>query len=113
MRADQPWSAIDLVRRKRTARADHEVVAMDHLGASADAEDRHDIARRAALDLLRVLGVIGHKTSTDLTAIRPAYHHGIAAGELPVDPDDTRRQQALAGAQRVHRAGVDGQGALG
>ena len=36
----------------------------------------------------------------------------VAARELAVDPDHARRQQALAGAQRRDRAGIDGQRAL-
>ena len=85
---------------------------MDHFGAATDAEDRHYVRRLAALDLLGVLGVVGDKPAADLMGVGAAHHHRIAAGELPVDPDHAGRQQALAGAQRTDRAGVDGQGTL-
>src|SRR5260370_10865754 len=71
---------------KHPTRADHEIVAVDHLRTSADAEDSHHIRRRAALDLLGVIGVIGDEPAADLMGVGAAHHHRVATGELPIDP---------------------------
>ena len=93
-------------------RPHHQIIAVDHLRPAADAEDGHHVRRGAALDLFGVLGVVGDEAAADLVGVGAAHHHGIAAGELAVDPDHAGRQQAFAGAQRGDRAGVDGQRAL-
>jgi DNA-binding transcriptional LysR family regulator len=87
--------------------AHHQIVAVDHLGPAADAKDNHHIRRRAAFDLFGVLGVIGDEAAADFVGVGAAHHHGVAAGELAVDPDHAGRQQALAGAKRRDGAGVD------
>ncbi len=66
-------------------------------------------AEERPLDLVGVRGVIGDQPAADLGAIRPAHQHRVAALESPFDLDDAGRQQALAAAQRLHRAGIDGQ----
>src|SRR6267143_955766 len=86
----------ELTLGKSAARPDHEIVAVDHFRAAADAEDGHHIRRGAALDLFGVLGVIGDEAAADLMGIGTAHHHRVAAGELPLDPDHAGRQQALA-----------------
>ena len=111
--ADERASTIGLVTgltgcRKRTAPANHEIVAVDHFRAAADAEDRHHIGRGAAFDLLGILGVIGDEAAADFMGIGTAHQDSIAAGELPVDPGHAGRQQAFSRAQRAYRAGVDG-----
>src|SRR5579871_4510650 len=62
------------------ARADHEIVAMDHLGAATDAKDRHDVRRGTALDLVGIFGVVSDEATADLMRVGAAHHHGIAAG---------------------------------
>ena len=39
--------------------AHDQIVAMDHLGPAGKAQDRIDVGGRAALDLLRIFGVVG------------------------------------------------------
>src|SRR5260370_37846718 len=67
---------------KHPARADHEIVAVDHYRTSADAEDRHHIRQRAALDLLGVIGVIDEQPAANLIGVRAAHHNPVATGEL-------------------------------
>ena len=66
-------------------------------------------AEERPLILLGVVGVIGDQPAADLGAVRPAHHHRVAAPEAALDLDHAGRQQALARAQRAHRAGVDHQ----
>src|ERR1700722_20001250 len=89
-----------------------QIVAVDHLGAAFDAEEQHDVARRPALHLLGIAGVVGDEAAADFGAVGAAHDHGIAAGKLAVDANDADRQQAVAAAERRHRAGIDGQYAL-
>src|SRR5580692_249887 len=62
-----------------------QIVAVDHLGAAFDAEEQHDVARRPALDLLGIAGVVGDEAAADFGAVGAAHDHGIAAGKLAVD----------------------------
>ena len=47
---------------------EHHVVAVDHLGAAAIAEQRFDVARALADDLPRVVEVEGDEAAADLDA---------------------------------------------
>src|SRR6478735_12377818 len=105
-------SANGLFRRYSPRGPHHQIVAVDHLGPAADAQNGHHVRRGAAFDLFGVLGVIGDEAAADFMGVGAAHHHGVAAGELALDPDHAGRQQALSGAQGGDRAGVDGQGAL-
>src|SRR5690349_2529021 len=67
--------------------AHHQIVAVDHLGPPADAEDGHHVRGRAALDSLGDLGVVGDQAAADLAGVGAAHDHGIAAGELALDLD--------------------------
>src|SRR5258708_736388 len=69
----------------------HQIVAVDHFRPSADAEDCHHVGRATALDLLGILGVLGHEAAANLMGVGPAHDHGIAAGELAINPDHARR----------------------
>src|ERR1700692_4369781 len=82
--------------RPKSLPAQSQIVPMDHLGAAFDTQQQQDIARRPALDLLGIAGVVGHETATDLGTVWTAHHDGIAAGELPIDPNDTARSPAFA-----------------
>jgi hypothetical protein len=42
--------------KARSALPDHQVVAVHHLGAAAEAEDEENVGGRAALDLIGLLG---------------------------------------------------------
>src|SRR6476661_6632982 len=57
--------------------ADHEIVAMDHLGASCKTENNKDIGRGSAFDLVRVFGVIGDQAAPNLGAVGPPHDHRI------------------------------------
>jgi hypothetical protein len=105
-------SANGIFDRNCPFRTHHEVVAVDHFGPAADAQDGHHVRGGAALDLLGILGVVGDEAPADLMGVGAAHHHGIATGELPVDPDHAGRQQTASGAERSHRARIDGQRAL-
>src|SRR5262245_27987627 len=89
--------------------SDHQVISVYHFGAAAKPEDREDIGGGAALDLLRIDGVVGHEAAPDLDAIRTADDNSIPAGESAVDADDASGQEAAAALERRHRAGVDGE----
>ena len=57
----------------------------------------------------RVVGVVGDEAAADLLAGLAADVDGIAALEVALDAAHAGGQQALAGAQRLDRAGVDDQ----
>ena len=59
--------------------ADHQIVAVDHLGAAGDPQDSHCIRRGVALDPLGILGVMGDEAAADLVSIRSANQDRIAA----------------------------------
>src|SRR6185437_14912507 len=75
--------------------AHHEVIAVDHFRPPADAEDGHHVRRGTALDLVGLLGVVGDEAAADLMGVGAAHHHGIAAGELAVDPDHAAGSRLL------------------
>ena len=52
--------------------AHHQMVPMHHLGAAFEAQDQENIGRRAAFDLLGIVGVIGHQAAADLVAVGAA-----------------------------------------
>ena len=56
--------------RKGSLRADDQIVAMNHLGASAKPRMEAMSADDAASDFLRILGVISAKPATDLRCRR-------------------------------------------
>ncbi len=60
-----------------------------------------------------VLARVGAQAARDLGAVRVAHDDRVAAVEAALDPRDAGRQQALAAAQRLRRAGVDVQRARG
>ncbi len=72
--------------------AHYQIVAVDHLGAAAKAEDRQHVGGRAALDLVGIGRVIGDQAAPDFGAVRPAHDNRIAALESAVDLDDAGRQ---------------------
>src|SRR5262252_7931434 len=92
--------------------AQRKIVPMNHFGAPRNAEQKQNVSGWSALELFRIGGVIGHETPTDLGAVWAAHNDSVAAGELPVDPNDADRQQAVAAPQRRHRTGIDGERAL-
>src|ERR1700739_4974065 len=75
----------------RSLPADHQIVAVDHLGPAGKAKDRVDIAGGSAAYFLRVLGVIGAQAAPDLDAAGTADDHGVAAGEAAFDPHHSDR----------------------
>src|SRR6266850_6816871 len=86
-----------------------QMVSVNHLGAAGKAQDRQNIGRGAALDLLGVGGVVGNEAAADLGAVWPADDHRVTARKVAVDSDDACRQEAAAALERSHRTGVDGQ----
>ena len=70
----------------RSAVADHQIVAMDHLRAAAMPSIASMSRRRAALDQLGIVGVVGDEPAPDLAAVGAAHHHGVAARELARRP---------------------------
>src|SRR5262245_57243245 len=91
----------------------HQIISVHHLGAAAEPQDQENVRGRSALDLGRVLGVIGDQPAPDLDPVGPAYDHGVAARETTLNLDDARGQQALAAAQRRYGPGVDRQDSSG
>src|SRR5688500_12287721 len=83
--------ATTLLLRGRDARerslhhGDHEIVAMHHLGAAGNAEDRENVCGRASADLLGVLRVVGNQATADLHSIRSANHNSVPAREGALD----------------------------
>ena len=70
--------------------------------------------RLASGDLSRLGRIVGDKTACDLAAVRPDHRDRVAALESRLDTGRTPgRQQALAGIERPHGAGVDRQPAGG
>src|SRR5260370_10826137 len=72
----------------------HQVVAMDHLGAAREAENERDVGRGLAHDPCRILGVIGRQAAADLAIVGTADNHRVAAAEAAVDAHDSGRKQA-------------------
>src|SRR3984957_12888641 len=76
---------------------------MDHFGAPAEAENRRDIRRCPASDLLRVFHVVSAQAAADLRAVGTANDHRVAAGEAAFNLHDADRQQTIAPPQRRDR----------
>ena len=55
---------------------------------AANAEDVGDVPRGAALDLLGIVGVIGHEAAANLVGVRAAHDHGIAGRAEMIHRDD-------------------------
>src|SRR5262249_34272257 len=89
------------------------VVAVDELVAARRAEDRGDLATLLTDDTLRVHLSIGNEAATQLAPVGGADDNGIAPVERAFDARPARRQQTLARTQRLLRAGVDVDVALG
>src|SRR5260370_24851679 len=81
----------------------HQIVAMDHLGAAAEAEDAYDLAGRFAENFRRIGGIVGREPAADFPAVEIADHDGVAAEKFALDPPDAGRQLALAPAPRRDR----------
>ena len=101
-------SAAGPLRMPTTPRERH-VVAVDHLGAAGEAEERLDLAAVAAGDAFGVGGVVGDEAAADLLAVHADDVDRVAALEAALDPADARRQEALARPERPRRAFVDDQ----
>ena len=93
--------------------AQHHVVAMHQLGAAGMAEDGGDLAALLADDTRCVAACIGDEAAAKLTAVGGADDDGVAALERAFHALHAGRQQALAGQQRLLRAGIDLHDALG
>src|SRR5918994_7369559 len=97
------------IGRSSIALFDDEVVAMDHLVPAAEAQQALDLGTLAAGDAAGVVGGIGDQPARQHAAQAVLHVDHVAAAELAGDIGDARRQQALAGRQRAHRAIVDGE----
>src|SRR5690349_14769524 len=82
---------------------------MDHLGATGEAEDGFDFAAVAASQPGCVSCVVSDQAASDLFAVRAENRDRIAALEAAINLAHPRREQAFATAERLNRAGVDGE----
>src|SRR2546428_5680146 len=74
-----------------------QIVAVDHFFETLVAEARFDLARLGAADLAELGRVEVDQAAGELATLRlVAHRHHLARREVPLDPDDARRQQALA-----------------
>src|SRR3974390_1135810 len=96
-----------MAKSSRLFAAQHEIVAVDHLGPAGKPQDREDVGGRTALDLLGVRSVIGDEATADFGAVRAAHDHRVAPPKRALNLHDAGRQQAFSRPQRAHRARVD------
>jgi hypothetical protein len=89
------------------------IVAVDHLGATGEAEDRLDLPAIATYDAFGIGEVVGDEAAADLFVGRASYRDRVASVEVALDATNAGRQQAFAGTQRLDRAGVDDKRASG
>src|SRR5712692_5319115 len=74
---------------------DYQIIAVDHFVEALVAEPRLDLAGLGALDLPELLGVEVHHAARELAAPSALHRHHLARGEVALDGDDPRREQAL------------------
>src|SRR6185295_827802 len=93
--------------------AENHVIAMDQGGAPLVAKDGGDLAAFLADDAHGVGPSVGAEPAADLASAGVANGDGVAALECAVHARHAGWQQAFAGQQRLHRAGVDVNDPLG
>src|SRR5205823_14347589 len=57
-----PYTTLFRSRRNISLPPQHQIIAMDHLGAAAEAEDQHDVAGGFAENPGRVRGIVGGRS---------------------------------------------------
>src|SRR5262245_14728952 len=87
---------------------------MDDLVASFVPEERRDVLRVCALDLVEIGGRIAHESACDLRAVGADDSYAVADVEATVDRAHARRQQAPSAVRdRALGTGIEVERALG
>src|SRR5436309_5043727 len=92
----------------------HQVVTVDHFVEALVPQPRLDLGGPGTPDLPELLGVEVHHAARELATARAVHRHDLARGEVALDLDDPRREEALlVPRQRRERARVHRQAPLG
>src|SRR5690349_8635680 len=84
-----------LSNRSQIRAHQHEIIAMNHFGAAAEAEHRLEIGAALADDADRIPVAVGNHAARDFRTVDVQHTHSVAAFEPAADRGDARGQQTL------------------